>query len=77
LIRSDIAKAIFKNPFVSKWLFDVELIFRIKTLFTISKGSIYEVPLKKWIHKSGSKISLFYYLVAPIDLLKIFFRYKS
>ena len=77
LIRSDIAKVIFKDPFVSKWLFDVELIFRTKQLFTISKNSICEVPLKKWIHKSGSKISLFYYFIAPIDLLKIYFKYRS
>jgi len=75
LIKKEIVKEIFAQPFLSKWLFDVELLFRIKGSYSDYGGRIIEVPISKWEDKDGSKISAFYFLKAPFDLLKIFFHY--
>jgi hypothetical protein len=64
-------KAIFEPPFVTRWLFDVELIAR---LVQVRRGSglppteklIYEWPLPEWHHVAGSK-------VRPSDFGKAFF----
>ncbi len=76
LIKNDVASIIFKEPFVSKWLFDVELLFRIKNNFPDFNQRIIEVPLKKWDDVAGSKIGFAYFLKAPFDLLKIYFKYN-
>ncbi|MEX2380386.1 MAG: glycosyltransferase [Vicingaceae bacterium] len=76
LIRKDVALSIFESPFTSKWLFDVELLFRVKNQYEEIENKIIEVPLKKWEDKSGSKIKLSYYFQAPIDLIRIYFRYN-
>jgi len=76
LIRKDVAAIIFKDCFISKWLFDVELLFRIKQNFENLNNKIIEMPLEKWEDKAGSKISFSYFFKAPIDLIKIYFKYK-
>ena len=75
LIRQDLTQELFKERFISKWLFDVEMIFRLKKLKSDYDQRIMEVPLKKWEDKSGSKIKFTYYFQAPIDLLRIYFKY--
>lgn len=77
LIRKDIAEEIFKEHFISKWLFDVEILFRINRKFKNSLSKIIEVPLNRWEDKSGSKIKPTYFLKAPIDLLAIYFSNKK
>lgn len=72
LVRKDVAASIFIAPFISKWLFDVELLFRIKKQYREVENKIIEVPLKRWEDKSGSKIKFSYYFQAPFDLLKIY-----
>lgn len=75
LIQSDLVPHIFKDRFLSKWLFDVEMIFRLKQLKGDFSERILEVPLKKWEDKSGSKIKMSYYFQAPIDLFRIYLKY--
>lgn len=67
---------IFKKPFISKWLFDVEILFRLKKSVPHYENEIFEVPLRKCINPPGSKIALTYYFKAPFDLLKIYFHYR-
>ncbi|MEQ8624989.1 MAG: glycosyltransferase family 2 protein [Vicingaceae bacterium] len=76
VIKSDIVESLFEKPFLSKWLFDVELLFRLKQNYPDFENRIVEVPLKKWEDKDGSKIGLTYFLRAPFDLLKIYFKYS-
>lgn len=76
LIKKEVAQIIFTPPFISKWLFDVELLFRIKKHYKNIQNKIVEVPLKKWEDKAGSKINLSYYFLAPLDLLRIYFKYN-
>lgn len=78
LISREIANEIFNKPFISKWLFDVELIARIKKQHGISfcLQSIYELPLKSWEDKGESKITFIDMLKVPIQLSKIYFHYR-
>lgn len=78
LFRTELAKRIFHEPFLSKWLFDVELIFRVINLMGHLKTSecLREIPLNQWIDKGYSKVSLMNYLTAPFILIKIALHYK-
>ncbi|HLV13719.1 MAG TPA: glycosyltransferase [Xanthomarina sp.] len=79
VIETKLAKDIFKEPFVSKWLFDVELLLRTNKLkgTDFCKEAILEIPLKKWHDKGSSKITFFDLLKVPIDLLNIYFEYRK
>ncbi len=76
LIRTDVVETVFKEPLLSKWLFDVELFFRLRKAKNDFDSKIVEVPLRQWEDKDGSKISTTYFLKAPFDLLKIYLHYK-
>ncbi len=71
----------FAAPFLSKWIFDVELIARMKA--TRDKASqppleqlIFELPLYEWTHVADSKITTLDLAVAAADLLKIHRHYR-
>ena len=69
---------LFRDQFVSRWLFDVELFFKVNNLYGKKVGleKMEEVPLKKWIHTGNSKIKLSYFFKLWIDLIKIRRKYK-
>jgi glycosyltransferase involved in cell wall biosynthesis len=69
---------LFDQPFTSKWLFDVELFFRMKKHFGDAhfRSILLEVPLKRWIDRGDSKVSFFYGFKVFIDLYQIKLRYK-
>jgi hypothetical protein len=60
VMKRDLAIKMFKNPFVTKWLFDVEIFMRMRKLLgkELATASICEQPLKRWIHADGSKLSM-------------------
>jgi glycosyltransferase involved in cell wall biosynthesis len=78
LMATPLAIELFRDPFVSKWLFDVELLLRVIQ----SKGenycndSVVEIPLLKWHDKGDSKIKFIDFIKIPFDLLKIYNTYK-
>ncbi|MDD2411522.1 MAG: glycosyltransferase [Bacteroidales bacterium] len=78
IIKADIAKKIFKDAFVSKWLFDIELFARIIKLygFDIALEKILEFPLSAWIDVRGSKLGLKDIIRQPVNLYKIKRHYK-
>jgi hypothetical protein len=61
------------EPFLSRWLFDVELIARFRD--ALGTSTIREVPLPTWIDNGGSSLRLRDYLRAPWELWKIRRRY--
>jgi glycosyltransferase involved in cell wall biosynthesis len=61
------------EPFLSRWLFDVELIARIRDRF--GAAAMREEPLPTWIDPGGSSVRLGDYLRAPWQLVKIRRRY--
>ncbi|MDG2431687.1 glycosyltransferase, partial [Flavobacterium sp.] len=79
VFTKEIAIAIFKKEFISKWLFDVELFFRMKLLYGKQKAltKMYEVPLKSWIEKGNSKVKPTYFFKLWLDLYNISKQYKK
>jgi len=72
------AKSIFKDSFVSRWLFDMEIYCRSITIlgYENSLKSIYEFPLNEWKHVRNSKITFKAMLSVPFEMLKIYFKYS-
>jgi dolichyl-phosphate beta-glucosyltransferase len=79
LITAPMARQVFQQPFISKWLFDVEIFARILEIYGRDniEGRIIEVPLNIWIEKGDSRISPTYAFILPFDLLKIWKHYKA
>jgi len=72
------AKLAFGKPFISAWLFDVEIFFRLKNYFGTSNfiSMSSEIPLKKWKDQGDSKIKWSYGLKIWLDLFNIKRTYK-
>ncbi len=74
-------RAIFAEPFLSRWVFDVEIIARYLRLYHRNTKQvekiIYEYPLETWIDIAGSKVRLGDFLTALIDVVRIRRRYLS
>nr|WP_315254899.1 glycosyltransferase [uncultured Flavobacterium sp.] len=60
IMTKDVIENTFKEKFITKWLFDVEIFMRMKKIYGSkeTKGLILEQPLKRWIHADGSKLSM-------------------
>jgi hypothetical protein len=77
MFRADVElNRIISVKFRSRWIFDVELIARLKKyLKAKNKNSletiIYEIPLKNWVDVKGSKLQLKDFFWAVIDLFLI------
>ena len=78
IINRELADSIFKEPFRTKWLFDVELLARTKKLKTkkYCKTYILEVPLNQWHDTDDTRISFIDFLKTPFALLKLYSHYK-
>ncbi len=71
---------IFREPFVTKWIFDVELLARWLLLASPSEREavesyIVEVPLLQWRDVAGSKLKKFDFVKAPAELARIWWEY--
>jgi len=75
---SDSMREIFARPFLSRWIFDVEIIAR----FVQQRGrdaaanAIYELPIKTWYDVKGSKVKSTDFVRALRDLWKIHRAYN-
>ena len=76
---SDAMREIFAEPFLSRWIFDVEIIAR----FVRQRGrdaaarAIYELPIKAWHDVKGSKVRSTDFIRALRDLWKIHRAYRK
>ena len=79
LFTREISKELFQKEFISKWLFDVELFFRMIHLYGREKaiGKMLEIPLKLWVEKGDSKVKFTYGFKLWLDLYKINSNYKK
>lgn len=75
MFEASLARKIFAEKFISKWLFDVELFFRMRPYIELTE--IYELPLKKWDDVDGSRLKKTDFLKSPFVLLRIFLRYRN
>jgi dolichyl-phosphate beta-glucosyltransferase len=78
LIERDLAALIFRQPFISRWLFDLELIARIIEAFGHPEAcrTILEVPLREWKDIGESKIRFSYLPKIPYELFLIRQAYR-
>lgn len=60
VMTPQIAKLVFEQKFLTRWLFDVEIFMRLKKKFGLDKSisMLCEQPLKRWVHEDGSKLSM-------------------
>jgi dolichyl-phosphate beta-glucosyltransferase len=78
---NEATRRIFAEPFISRWLFDVEIVFRLSALRREAPDGaddlVYEHPLTEWIHDPGSRLRPAHWLGAPLDLLRIWNAYRG
>ncbi len=79
IFATELAYEIFDAPFISTWLFDLELLARISERKGLAEAKkiILEIPLNEWTHKSGSKIKPFDIVKIGIELTKITWYYRN
>ena len=78
LFRADAARVFFADPFLTRWLFDLEMLVRLRNhAGTSGIETAREVPLAKWEEVGGSKLGLSDMINVPLELLKIRTHYNS
>lgn len=79
VFKNEITPPLFKEKFISKWLFDVEIFHRLIVLYGKQNMKIIckEESLNSWIDTDDSKVKMTYFLKLWLDLLRIRNRYKS
>ncbi len=60
VMTREVAENMFEKPFLTSWLFDVEIFLRMKKFYGDKQATaqICEQPLKRWIHEDGSHLSM-------------------
>ena len=76
LLRQELAA-----PFVSRWIFDVEILARFLQVWAVDginpEEKIYELPLQVWVDVPGSKVGLTDFFRSFGDLLRIRSEYPG
>lgn len=75
--HKELAKEIFQEPFISRWLFDVELFRRIQLSGRDIESCCWELPLDTWIEKGDSKLGIKDFMKLPFEFYRIFWHYKG
>jgi dolichyl-phosphate beta-glucosyltransferase len=66
------ATVFFQEPFLTRWLFDLEMLVRLRNAMGMTAIDMTrEVPLGRWKEVGGSKLALSDMINVPIELLKI------
>ena len=70
LFTPEVAAEAFGEPFVSRWIFDVEILARLRS------RRLVEYPVRKWVDVRGSKLGVVRVAVPTlVDLIRIRRRY--
>jgi len=77
--RNETLRNVFARPFISRWIFDVEIIARYVQLLgrDTAAASIYELPVMRWHDVTGSKVKSYDFLRALNDLRRIKRAYRA
>ena len=72
-------RALFERPFLSRWVFDVEILARYLSQVGLRSAiaGIYELPLHTWVDVGGSKLKATDFFVAFRDVLRIRWAYPA
>ena len=67
--------SVCQQPFGDRWLFDVELLVRMRRVFGQEFGNkVFEQPLRQWHDENGSRLKLTDFAMAPYHLIKMAWR---
>ncbi|MFC1566983.1 hypothetical protein ACFL4A_03985 [bacterium] len=70
LFHKSVINIVFMEPFISKWIFDIEIILRLK------KYNVIEYPLLAWKDVKGSKLHLIRdFSIIIRDIIKLYSMY--
>lgn len=72
--------AVLAHPFLSRWIFDVELFARLAAVRGgpgVLRESVYELPLEAWREQPGSKLRPRHFALAVLDLFRICWNYTG
>ncbi len=75
-----LVRSLFQQPFMTRWLFDVEIIARLiqacrRDNLRTPKDLIYEFPLQTWSDVAGSKVKPLDFFKSFFDLARIYWKY--
>jgi dolichyl-phosphate beta-glucosyltransferase len=76
----DVLRRTFAEPFVTRWLVDVEIIARYMNDRDVTRDvaeAIYELPLTRWSDVEGSKVRALDFVKAAGSLATIYRRYRT
>jgi glycosyltransferase involved in cell wall biosynthesis len=78
VFRTSVAEIIFAQPFITNWIFDIELFARMIKQYGIDEiyKKVYEFPLTAWRDVHGSKIKKLDFIRQIFDMYKIKKHYK-
>lgn len=75
------ARELLARPFLTRWVFDVELLARLARLARNSpvgiERRVYELPLLHWTDVPGSKVRPWDFLRSGLELVRIYRTYRS
>jgi glycosyltransferase involved in cell wall biosynthesis len=73
VFKSELSPLLFRQAFISKWLFDVELFSRLLNHYGSEEAikRMEEVPVKRWVDRGASKVKLSYFFRLWYDLFLI------
>jgi dolichyl-phosphate beta-glucosyltransferase len=81
LFRAQAAATLFAEPFVSKWVFDIELLARLpqsgRSDTALPGVAAIEMPLRSWRDVKGSRLHWPSMAGMLFDLLRIWLRYSA
>jgi len=79
VFRADVVELLFREPFITRWAFDLELLARLRNALgrDAALEAAIEVPLTAWIDVAGSKLELADMVRVPVELLKVHAHYNK
>lgn len=78
IFQTVVAQTIFEKPFITNWIFDIELFARLINQYGMQEmyTKVYEFPLSAWCDVHGSKIKKTDFIRQIFDMYKIRSYYK-
>lgn len=79
VFKQELCPVLFGKPFISKWLFDVELFSRILVRYGKEDAIdiMDEIPVRRWVDRGESKVKLSYFFRLWYDLLLIYRQHRK
>lgn len=73
---SPVVQGVFAERFLSRWIFDVEILVRLRHEAEDAERAIFEQPVESWHDVPGSKLKAFDFVRAARELASIGWHYR-